>query len=66
MKPDKDLTTDHSPEPLLNDLRQLINAARERVARYVNQELTLLHWDVGQRVQVELLKNERAEYGKQT
>jgi predicted nuclease of restriction endonuclease-like (RecB) superfamily len=65
MKPDNDLTTDHSPEPLLNDLRQLINAARERVARYVNQELTLLHWDVGQRVQVELLKNERAEYGKQ-
>jgi len=65
MKPDKDLTTEHYPEPLLTDLRQLISAARERVARYVNQELTLLYWDIGQRVQSEILKEERAEYGKQ-
>ncbi|WP_309713396.1 PDDEXK nuclease domain-containing protein [Armatimonas sp.] len=54
-----------APEPLLADLRQLISAARESVARYVNQELTLLHWDIGHRIQTELLNNERAEYGKQ-
>ena len=62
----KDQTAQNlAPEPLLADLRQLITTARERVARYVNQELTLLYWDIGQRVQVEILKAERAEYGKQ-
>ncbi len=53
------------PDPLLADLRQLISQARERVALYVNQELTLLYWDIGQRVHTETLQNQRAEYGKQ-
>ncbi len=51
-------------ELLLADLRGLISQARERVALYVNQELTLLHWDIGQRVKAEALNDERAEYGK--
>jgi predicted nuclease of restriction endonuclease-like (RecB) superfamily len=51
--------------PLLDDLRRLIGEARERVAIYVNQELTMLYWDIGHRIQTEILKDERAEYGKQ-
>lgn len=50
--------------PLLADVRQLIADARQRVAIAVNAELTLLYWHVGQRIQVELLKGQRAEYGK--
>ena len=71
MKKDKTFTppdlvsSDQPPERLLSDLRHLISTARERVARYVNQELTLLYWDIGQRIQVEILQDERAEYGKQ-
>jgi predicted nuclease of restriction endonuclease-like (RecB) superfamily len=34
------------------------------VAITVNAELTLLYWHVGQRIQGELLKGQRAEYGK--
>jgi hypothetical protein len=57
--PDYQLST-----PLLADVRQLIADARQRVAITVNAELTLLYWHVGQRIQGELLKGQRAEYGK--
>ena len=50
---------------LVADLRELISQARERVALYVNQEMTLLYWDIGRRVQNEILKGKRAEYGQQ-
>lgn len=51
--------------PLLTDVRQLIDTARQRVASTVNAELTQLYWQIGNRINTELLKGERAEYGKQ-
>ena len=51
--------------PLLADVRQLIDSARQRVASTVNAELTQLYWQKGSRVNAELLKGQRAEYGKQ-
>ena len=48
-----------------DDIRALIVAARERVAVSVNAELTMLYWNVGRRINQELLGNKRAEYGKQ-
>jgi predicted nuclease of restriction endonuclease-like (RecB) superfamily len=51
--------------PLLVDVRLLIDAARQRVASTVNAELTELYWQIGNRVNVELLQGQRAEYGKQ-
>lgn len=50
---------------LLTDLRQMIDAARQRVATAVNYEQTLLYWHVGTRIRRDVLHNERAEYGKQ-
>lgn len=50
---------------LLTDVRQLIEAARARVAANVNAELTLLYWQVGRRIGAEVLQGQRAEYGKQ-
>lgn len=50
---------------LLADIRQLIASARVRVAQAVNSELSLLYWQVGQRIRSEVLQGERAEYGKQ-
>jgi predicted nuclease of restriction endonuclease-like (RecB) superfamily len=49
---------------LLADVRGLIVAARGRVALYVNQETTLLYWDVGARVRRDVLGFERAAYGQ--
>jgi len=47
------------------DVRALIVAARQRVGLYVNQELTLLYWDVGRRIRTEVLQEQRADYGEQ-
>ncbi|MBQ1652832.1 MAG: DUF1016 family protein, partial [Bacteroidales bacterium] len=39
--------------------------ARTHVATTVNSELTLMYWHIGERINREVLGNERAEYGKQ-
>ena len=51
--------------PLVDDLRQIINQTRNRVAVNVNAELTLMYWHIGERINREVLGNARAEYGKQ-
>lgn len=61
----QDMTPQAPATPLLADVRQLITAARQRVASAVNAELTLLYWHIGQRISTELLQGQRAEYGKQ-
>ena len=50
--------------PLLTDIQYLINQARQKVASVVNAELTMLYWKVGYRINIEVLKDERAEYGQ--
>ena len=50
---------------LFTEIKQLIQSAKQRAAIAVNSELTLLYWQVGRRIASEVLKDERAEYGKQ-
>lgn len=51
---------------LLDDLKTLIDQARQQVAVAVNVGLTLLYWQVGQRIRTDLLREkDRAAYGKQ-
>jgi len=50
---------------VLSDIRALIDSARQRVATYANTELTMLYWRVGERIRREILKSQRAEYGKE-
>lgn len=50
---------------LLTDVRRLIEESRNRVASVVNSEISMLHWSVGKRINEDVLKKERAEYGKQ-
>lgn len=50
---------------LAEDIRSLIRESRASVASAVNAELTLLYWRIGRRIQSEVLKGERAEYGRQ-
>lgn len=53
-----------TPSPaLLAELRQLIDGARQRAAAAVNAELTLLYWQVGQRIRQDILGEQRAELG---
>ena len=48
---------------LLSEVRSLIVETRTSVAQAVNFGLTMLHWEVGNRVRREILKEKRAEYG---
>lgn len=50
---------------LFNDLKQLIEQTRGRVAAAVNSATTLMYWHIGERINREVLGNERASYGKQ-
>jgi hypothetical protein len=52
-------------EPLFQEIRQLINAAKQRAAVAINTEITLLYWQIGHRINTEILQGQRAEYGKQ-
>ena len=59
-------TVDVVPSPaLLGDLRSLIESTRIRVAVGVNAEMVMLYWDIGERIRIEILSDERAAYGKQ-
>jgi predicted nuclease of restriction endonuclease-like (RecB) superfamily len=49
---------------LLADVRGIILAAREGVARTVDSTLAALYWHVGRRVHHDILKADRAEYGE--
>ncbi|MCZ2134306.1 MAG: PDDEXK nuclease domain-containing protein [Burkholderiales bacterium] len=50
---------------LLAELRQLIEQARAHVAQTANSTLTMLYWNVGQRISGEILRGQRAGYGEQ-
>ncbi len=49
---------------LMNDLRQIIDKAQVRVASTANYELTMMYWHIGERINRDVLGNERAAYGK--
>lgn len=58
-------TTPPAPNPaLVTELRQLIDAARQRAATAVNAELTRLYWQVGERIHRDILGSQRAGYGE--
>lgn len=52
-------------DDLLKDLRSPIDQARTRVSQKVNTELVMLNWHMGNRMRKEILRDERAEYGKE-
>lgn len=52
--------------PLLSDIRQLIETTRERTVFTVNSEITLLYWNIGHRIQTQVMGGQRASYGKET
>ena len=51
-------------QELFLDIRRLIEDARAAVSQTINVGLTLMFWNVGKRINEEVLKQERAEYGK--
>ncbi|WP_291101754.1 MULTISPECIES: PDDEXK nuclease domain-containing protein [unclassified Flavobacterium] len=60
---DSKLDTNDTPQ-LLNSIIGLIDTTRHNVAKTVNQELTLLYWNIGKSINDDILNNNRADYGK--
>jgi len=54
-----------TPVSLTAEIKQLIEQSRQQVAVQVNSAITLLYWNIGRRIKQEILKEQRAEYGKQ-
>ena len=52
-------------QSLIQDLRQIIEQARGQVAATANYAQTMMYWHIGERINREVLGNQRAEYGKQ-
>lgn len=49
---------------LLNELTQLIEQSQIQLVAQANSTLTILFWNIGHRINSEILKNKRAEYSK--
>ena len=50
---------------IFDKISVLIEQAKHRVATAINQEMILLYWNIGRTIKEEIMKLERAEYGKQ-
>lgn len=56
------ITINHT---LIVDLKNLIEEAKNKAVTYVNSKLVLLYWKIGSKINAEILKDERGEYGEQ-
>ena len=61
----KQIVSPSVSQSLIQDLRQIINQARGHVAATANYAQTMMYWHIGERINREVLGNQRAEYGKQ-
>lgn len=50
---------------LFSELSELIEKSQQQVVSYANSTLTILFWQVGKRINEDVLNNQRASYGKQ-
>tara|TARA_R110002072_G_scaffold105615_2_gene230888 strand:+ start:12258 stop:13328 length:1071 start_codon:yes stop_codon:yes gene_type:complete len=50
---------------LFTEIQILITQAKQQATVAVNASLTMMYWQIGQRIKQEILTGERAEYGKQ-
>jgi predicted nuclease of restriction endonuclease-like (RecB) superfamily len=62
----KEISTPQGNSDLLfGEIKLLIDQSRRQVAQTVNSAISVLYWQVGKRLQKEVLQHQRAEYGKE-
>jgi len=64
IKKDSEIVPHHEAVILVKDISALIDEARNHIAREYNSTQALLSWMIGKRIDEEILKSERAEYGE--
>jgi len=50
---------------VFKEISGLIEQARRKVAAAINDEMVVLYWNIGKTIKEEIMKSDRAEYGKQ-
>lgn len=50
---------------IIDDIRKMIEHSKTAIATTVNKGLTILYWRIGERISTEILKGDRAGYGKE-
>ncbi len=65
MSKENQISKNNSSNGLIGDIRKMIEESRLSVAVSVNAALTMLYWRIGKRVNEEVLKGERANYGEE-
>jgi len=50
---------------VFKDIKTLIEQTKQNVVMQVNSALTILYWNIGKYINDEILKNSRADYGKE-
>lgn len=65
MKKKQTLKNTNYTNILFKDISVLIEESKNTVAITVNATLTFLYWNIGKRINVDILNNKRAEYGKE-
>ncbi len=61
---DKTNSLSISSTDLFNELSQLIEQSKLQVAVQANSAVTILFWQVGNRINQDILQNKRADYAK--
>ena len=61
----QNVTVNSEVNELYTKIKELIESSKREVAVIVNSTMTMLYWEVGTYMNDYVLKNRRAEYGKQ-
>ena len=56
---------DKNDKLLIDEIRSYVEEAKTTVAITANSATTILYWNIGNRINKEILEDKRAEYGKQ-
>ncbi len=51
-------------QKLFEDIKGLISQAKTSVAISINEQMTILYWNIGKRIRQEVIKSDRAEYSE--
>ena len=59
------IVKEDSDKNLFSEIKHLIEESRQSVAQAINTGLAAMYWNIGKRINEEVLGNKRAKYGKQ-
>lgn len=60
----KEINNGNNINSIYSEIIKVINKSKNKVATTINSEMIILYWNIGKIIKTQILKDERAEYGK--